>query len=223
MGASGAHGAWRHIQTCHGFDSEPAHEFTHSPENCWSRSWNTSQVPPTRDFFWSEFLAWSPSRSFPRENKFSLWCHPKLEVCQTQGASRLAHNRPKFPPGHRVPHGCGTPSTAMRSIATALRAAPEQWKRWICSRSAPEHEIHLLGCILLMVWAGLRFADAQRTCPSSLLRDRHVLRGEHWRTKVSGSGQSFGALAFLVFQDVLHAGVGTMCVSMRFAAGTPVW
>ena len=38
-----------HIQTCHGFDSEPAYEFTHSPENCWSRSWNTSQVPPTRD------------------------------------------------------------------------------------------------------------------------------------------------------------------------------
>ena len=84
----------------------------------------------------------------------------------------------------------------MRSIATALRAAPVQWKRCVCSRSAPEHEIHLLGCILLMVWAGLRFADAQRTCPSSLLRDRHVLRGEHWRTKVSGSRQPFGALPF---------------------------
>ena len=27
----------------------------------------------------------------------------------------------------------------------------------------------------------------------------------------------------LVFQDVLHAGVETMCVSMSFAAGTPVW
>ena len=132
----------------------------------------------------------------------------KLEVCQTQGASRLAHNRPKFPPGHQVPHGCGTPSTAMRSIATALRTAPVQWKRWICSRSAPEHEIHLLGCILLMVWAGLRFADAQRTCPSSLLRDRHVLREEHWRTKVSGSGQSFGALAFVFFRTSSMLGLG---------------
>ena len=171
----------------------------------------------------ADSLHGSPSRSFPRENKFSLRDHPKLEVCQTQGASRLAQNRPKFSPGHRVPHGCGTPSTAMRSIATALKAAPVQWKRWICSRSAPEDEIHLLGCILLMVWAGLHFADVQRTCPSSLLRDRHVLRREHWRTKVSGSCQPFGALAFLVFQYVLHAGVGTMCVSMRFAAGTPVW
>ena len=27
----------------------------------------------------------------------------------------------------------------------------------------------------------------------------------------------------LVFQDVLHAGVGTMCISMRIAGGTPVW
>ena len=45
----------------------------------------------------ADSLHGSPSRSFPRENKFSLRCHPKLEVCQTQGASRLAHNRPKFP------------------------------------------------------------------------------------------------------------------------------
>ena len=53
-----------------------------------------------------------------------------------------------------------------------------------------------IGSILLMAWAGLRFADAQRTSPSSLLPDRHVQRRECWRTKVSRSGQPFGALAF---------------------------
>ena len=52
------------------------------------------------------------------------------------------------------------------------------------------------GSILLMSWAGLRFADTQRTCPSSLLPDPHVPRGECWRTKVSRSGQAVGALAF---------------------------
>ena len=41
-----------------------------------------------------------------------------------------------------------------------------------------------------MAWAGLRFADTQRTCPSSLLPDPHVPRRECWRTKVSRSGQA---------------------------------
>ena len=63
-----------------------------------------------------------------------------------------------------------------------------QWERWICSGSAPEHEVLFIGGILLMAWAGLRFADAQRTCPASLLPDRRVLRSECWRTKVSRSG-----------------------------------
>ena len=71
-----------------------------------------------------------------------------------------------------------------------------QWERWICSGSAPEREILFIGSILLMAWAGLRFADAQRTCPISLIPDRHVLRRECWRTKISRSCQPFGALAF---------------------------
>ena len=92
--------------------------------------------------------------------------------------------------------GAAVPRPRREALPLPL-AALVQWERWICSGSAPDHEILLLGCILLMAWAGLRFADAQRTClSSSLLPDRYVLRRACWRTKVSRSGQPFVALAF---------------------------
>ena len=87
----------------------------------------------------------------------------------------------------------GAASPRLRREALPLPLAVlVQWERWICSGSAPEHENFFIGSILLMAWAGLHFADAQRTCSFSLLPDRH----ECWRTKVSRSGQPFGALAF---------------------------
>ena len=74
--------------------------------------------------------------------------------------------------------------TAPRPRREALpvpSAALVQWERWICSGSAPEHEVLFIGGILLLPWAGLRFADAQRTYPASL-PDRHVLRGEYCKS-----------------------------------------
>ena len=92
--------------------------------------------------------------------------------------------------------GAAAPRPRREALPVPL-AALAQWERWICSGSAPEHEVLIIGRLLLMVWAGLRFADAQRTCPASLLPDRHVLRSECWRTKVSRSGQPFGDLGVL--------------------------
>ena len=50
LGAPGAQGIWTYIQTCHGFDSEPAPEFPHSQKRRPGRSRNSSQIPPTLDF-----------------------------------------------------------------------------------------------------------------------------------------------------------------------------
>ena len=68
--------------------------------------------------------------------------------------------------------GCRWRTWPRREALPVLLAALVQWERWICSGSAPEHEVLFIGGILLMAWAGLRFADAQCTCPASLLPDR---------------------------------------------------
>ena len=52
----------------------------------------------------------------------------------------------------------------------------------------------LIGCILLMVWGGLRWSDVQRLQFSSLLLDEGSLRGWCWRTKASSRGMCFGVL-----------------------------
>ena len=92
--------------------------------------------------------------------------------------------------------GAAAPRPRREALPLPL-AALVQWERWTCRGSAPEHEVLFIGGILLMAWAGLRFADAQRTCPASLLPDRHVRRSECWRSKVSRSGQTFGDLGVL--------------------------
>ena len=58
--------------------------------------------------------------------------------------------------------------------------------------SSASEDAWLLGCILLMVWGGLRWSDAQRLQFSSLVIEQDVIRGWCWRTKTSAFGMPFG-------------------------------
>ena len=72
-----------------------------------------------------------------------------------------------------------------------------QWERWICSGSAPEHEILLIGSTLLMGMgrlprrraAHMSLVASRQTCPS-----RRVLANQSLQI-----WQPFGALAFVFF------------------------
>ena len=50
----------------------------------------------------------------------------------------------------------------------------------------------LVGCFLVMLWAGLRFSDAQRIDLSSILRAGGSLRGWCWRSKTCPTGFAWG-------------------------------
>ena len=63
------------------------------------------------------------------------------------------------------------------------------------SRETSQDEILILGAFLLLLFSGLRFADLQRTAPTSLQWDGAILRGLAWRTKTSSAGTPFGAVA----------------------------
>ena len=52
----------------------------------------------------------------------------------------------------------------------------------------------LLGCMLLMIWGGLRWSDAQRLQLATLTIDKSSLRARCWRTKTCPSGLTFGVL-----------------------------
>ena len=52
----------------------------------------------------------------------------------------------------------------------------------------------LIGCVLLMVWGGLRWSDVQRLKLASLVLDAESLRAWTWRSKTSVSGFPFGVL-----------------------------
>ena len=51
-----------------------------------------------------------------------------------------------------------------------------------------------LVCFLLMLWAGLRWSDAQRLDFESVMLDSGSIRGWSWRTKTSAVGMPRGAL-----------------------------
>jgi hypothetical protein len=74
-------------------------------------------------------------------------------------------------------------------LPLAVVAAMEQRVLNPASSSA---ERILVGGLLVMIWASLRFGDGQRCKPSSLIVDGHALRGLCWTTKVSRAGQPFG-------------------------------
>ena len=138
----------------------------------------------------------------PKQGKNATSCERALLLEVIQGLLKFVGRKAQFGPLLAVPDtpsilaGAAAPRPRRGALPVHL-AALAQWERWICSGSAPEHEVLIIGRLLLMAWAGFRFADAQRTCPASLLPDRHVLRSECWLTKVSGSGRPFGDLGVL--------------------------
>ena len=70
-----------------------------------------------------------------------------------------------------------------------------QFERHILVRETSREDVLILGSYLLLLFSGPRFADLQRTSPSSLQWDGTSLRGLAWRTKTSCAGTPFGALA----------------------------
>ena len=60
--------------------------------------------------------------------------------------------------------------------------------------NCPDEDVWVVGAILLMVWAGLRWSDVQRLKFSSLVIDAESLRAWTWRSKTSVFGIPFGAL-----------------------------
>ena len=70
-----------------------------------------------------------------------------------------------------------------------------QFERHILVRETSREDVLILGSYMLLLFSGLRFADMQRTAPSSLQWDGTSLRGLAWRTKTSCAGTPLGALA----------------------------
>ena len=66
------------------------------------------------------------------------------------------------------------------------------WERRVLQSVATNFEIMMLGSFLLITWAGLRFADAQRLNVHSLVFNFQELRGMVWRSKTMSSGHPFG-------------------------------
>ncbi len=75
-------------------------------------------------------------------------------------------------------------------------AAVVDWETRVVQKETLLGEILFLGALLLLVWAGLRFGDLQRSNLSSLNSERGLIRGNSWRTKVTNEGQPWGANAF---------------------------
>ena len=70
-----------------------------------------------------------------------------------------------------------------------------QWERRVLQSAATVYETLMLGAFLLITWAGLRFADAQRLNVDSLVFNFQELRGLVWRSKTMASGHPFGVQA----------------------------
>ena len=70
-----------------------------------------------------------------------------------------------------------------------------QWERRILQGASTTYEVMMLGAFLLITWAGLRFADAQRLNIGSLVFNFQELRGLVWRSKTMAAGHPFGAQA----------------------------
>ena len=68
---------------------------------------------------------------------------------------------------------------------------------WRCNLNRSSlAEVLFYGTLLLMIWGGMRFADAQRCNPHSVSLERGILRGCCWQTKTSDLGQPWGSHAF---------------------------
>ena len=67
-----------------------------------------------------------------------------------------------------------------------------QWERRVLRSAAATYETMMLGSFLLIIYAGLRFADAQRLNGDSLVFNYQELRGLVWRSKTMLAGHPFG-------------------------------
>ena len=70
-----------------------------------------------------------------------------------------------------------------------------QWERRVLQSAATVYETMMLGAFLLIIWSGLRFADAQRLNVDSLVFNLQELRGMVWRSKTMAAGHPFGVQA----------------------------
>ena len=60
---------------------------------------------------------------------------------------------------------------------------------------AADDEAYVIGCLLLMIWASLRFSDMQRVHIREAILDEATMRAWSWRTKTSPTGMPWGLLA----------------------------
>ena len=67
-----------------------------------------------------------------------------------------------------------------------------QWERRVLQSAATTYETLMLGSFLFIIYAGLRFADAQRLNVDSLVFNYQELRGLVWRSKTMSAGHPFG-------------------------------
>ena len=70
-----------------------------------------------------------------------------------------------------------------------------QLERRLLMSACSTVETVIIGAILVCMWSGMRFADAQRCSYHSFCFDGKSLRGSCWRTKTSSRGQPWGLLA----------------------------
>ena len=94
-----------------------------------------------------------------------------------------------------------------------------EWERWICSGSAPEHEV-----VAFCLWHGQASASQTRSAHVPL----HCFYTDMSYGESAGEPKSPDlarhlVLLPLVFLDDFKAGVGATCTSRRFAIGTPRW
>ena len=102
----------------------------------------------------------------PKQGKNATACERALLLEVIQGLLKFVGRKAQFGPLLAVPDtpsilaGAAAPRPRREALPVHL-AALAQWERWICSGSAPEHEVLIIGRLLLMAWA-LTFTSVHR-------------------------------------------------------------
>jgi len=86
--------------------------------------------------------------------------------------------------------------TQRREVFAPALATIQAFERRILKAGTPAHEKIFLGNLVSMFWSSMRWADVQRTQPSTLIIDSRAMRGSAWQTKTSKRGQPFGASTY---------------------------
>ena len=102
-------------------------------------------------------------------------------------------------------------STMLNSSSVCSWTGADKWSRMPCKEALPlslgivialekaaaaadDRDAWPLLCILLMIWAGLRWSDCQRTDFQSVVVDKTSVRAWCWRSKTSAVGIPWGVL-----------------------------